>query len=363
MSDGVWEAFLAGAEPGTELRSRWWCGLGSRADDVPAEVLLALLDGDELDFLYRRGLPATVLDAAVVHPSKGVWGRVVDSGALSPRQWDRLLDALAGRGVGAALLGALSEIRDDFAALGERIAVGVARPPGPGAAPPRTPAEIAALADTVPDIPAEDRTEGLWWVGALFHDPDAMRQLAAHPNRWIRRSVARAPQLPADVAARLGRDEDRVVRLFLTESCADAPAETLLDVWSWWPGSFSFPGRPRNHPNFPRDGLRRYADDSRPRVRLLALDDPAAPAALAVRLAADPDPDVRARAAEDPRLPSASALALLDDPNPTVRRAAARHPALPAATLAALLRDPVTAEDAARNPAVPLRVALWMAAC
>ncbi|MFJ9456221.1 hypothetical protein ACIRST_14170 [Kitasatospora sp. NPDC101447] len=98
-------------------------------------------------------------------------------------------------------------------------------------------------------------------------------------------------------------------------------------------------------------------------MRLLALDDPAAPPALAVRLAADPDREVRTRAAEDLRLPSASALTLLDDPDPTVRRVAARHPALPAATLAALLRDPATAEDAARNPAVPMPVALWMAAC
>jgi hypothetical protein len=31
----------------------------------------------------------------------------------------------------------------------------------------------------------------------------------------IRRSVARAPRLPEDVANRLARDEDRVVRLFL----------------------------------------------------------------------------------------------------------------------------------------------------
>ncbi|MFI8456997.1 hypothetical protein [Kitasatospora sp. NPDC085464] len=362
MSDGVWEMFLAGAEPGAELRRKWRSGLGGRPD-APAEVLLALLEGDELHFLYRSGLPAPVLDAAVLHPSRRVWGRVAESGALSPGQWERLLDALAGRGAGGALLALVRELRDDFAARGERTGVGVERPPGPDAVPPRTSAEIAALADTVPEIPAEDRTYALWWVGALFHDPDAMRQLAAHPNRWVRRSVARAPRLPADVAARLGQDEDRVVRLFLTESCADAPAETLLDVWSWWSGSFTFPGRPRNHPNFPREGLRRHADDPRPRVRLLALDDPAAPPALAARLAADPDREVRTRAAEDLRLPSASALTLLDDPDPTVRRVAARHPALPAATLAALLRDPATAEDAARNPAVPMPVALWMAAC
>ncbi|MFJ1758484.1 hypothetical protein [Kitasatospora sp. NPDC088134] len=334
MSDGVWDAF-PGDGAAAELRGRWRTGLGARAD-APAELLLALLDGDRPDFLYRSGLPAPVLDAAVAHPAKGVWGRAAESGALSPEQWERLLAALAGRGAKPALLDGLRELRDEFAARRPRVLVGVARPPSPDAVPPRTSAEIAALADTVPEIPAEDRTYALWWVGALFHDPDAMRQLAAHPNRWVRRSVARAPRLPVDVAARLGRDEDRVVRLFLAESCADAPAETLLDVWTWWSGSFSFPGRPRNHPHFPRDGLLRYADDPRPRVRLLALDDPAAPAALALRFAADPDP--------------------------AVRRVAARHPALPAATLAALLRDPATAEDAARNPAVPLPVALRMAA-
>ncbi|MFJ8444298.1 hypothetical protein [Kitasatospora griseola] len=134
-------------------------------------------------------------------------------------------------------------------------------------------------------------------------------------------------------------------------------------MWNWWPGSFSFPGRPRNHPNFPRDGLRHHAHDPRPRYRLLALDDPAAPTALAVHLAADPDPEVRARAADDPRLPPATVLTLLADPDPTVRQAAVRHPALPATTLAALLGDPASAEDAARNPAVPLSVALRMAAC
>ncbi|WP_344551651.1 hypothetical protein [Kitasatospora saccharophila] len=129
------------------------------------------------------------------------------------------------------------------------------------------------------------------------------------------------------------------MRPFLTESCADAPAETPLDVWGWWSGSFTFPDRPRGHPDFPRAGLRRYTDDPRPRYRLLALDDPGAPtalAALAVRLAADPDPAVRARAAGDPPLPSAATVTLL--------------------------RAPGSAADAARNPALPLPVVLRMAA-
>jgi hypothetical protein len=42
--------------------------------------------------------------------------------------------------------------------------------------------------------------------------------------------------------------------------------EVLLEVAAWWDGSLSFPGRPRNHPNFPRDGLLRFAAESNPRT-------------------------------------------------------------------------------------------------
>ncbi|WP_328827423.1 hypothetical protein [Streptomyces sp. NBC_00252] len=130
----------------------------------------------------------------------------------------------------------------------------------------------------------------------------------------IRRSVARAVHLPPDVVQLPAHDEDRVVRLFLAESCDDAPADLLLDVWTWWPGSLSFPGRPRNHPNFPRDGLLRLADDPEPRLRLLALDDPASDADLVERFSRDPDSEVRGRAAEDPRLSPEAAVGPAQDP-------------------------------------------------
>ncbi|WP_420075673.1 hypothetical protein ACOAKG_00005 [Streptomyces sp. JL3001] len=61
------------------------------------------------------------------------------------------------------------------------------------------------------------------WVEDLHGDADAMRRLAASCHPLIRRSVARAPHLPPDVVARLAQDEDRVVRLFLAESCENAP--------------------------------------------------------------------------------------------------------------------------------------------
>ncbi|NNN33935.1 PE-PGRS family protein [Streptomyces sp. S3(2020)] len=195
------------------------------------------------------------------------------------------------------------------------------------------------------------------WVVALHEDEDAMRRLATSSHPLVRRSVARARRLPPDVVARLARDEDRVVQLFLAESCDDAPADMLLAVWRWWTGSLSTPDRPRGHPNFPRHGLLRYADDPSPRMRQLALDDPKSTPELVERLSRDPDEEVRYRAATDPRLSAAAAARLLEDPHEHIRHAAALHPRLPARLLVLLLRTGTgNAETAARNPALPAEV-------
>ncbi|MFD6277153.1 hypothetical protein ACFWFI_16475 [Streptomyces sp. NPDC060209] len=191
---------------------------------------------------------------------------------------------------------------------------------------------------------------------ALHHDPGAMRRLAASTHPLISRSVARARHLPPDVIERLARDEDRVVQLFLAESCDDAPADMLLRVWQWWTGSLSTPDRPYGHPNFPRRDLLRYADDANPRIRQLALDDPESTAGMVERFSRDNDGEVRDRAVADPRLTPSSAVRLLDDPHERVRHKAARHPGLPARVLIRLLLDTDTAQAAARNPALPISV-------
>ncbi|MFF3981302.1 PE-PGRS family protein [Streptomyces sp. NPDC001828] len=201
----------------------------------------------------------------------------------------------------------------------------------------------------------------LSWVHALHGDPEAMRRLAASPHPLVRRSVARARRLPPDVVDRLAHDDDRVVHLFLAESCDDAPPWMLLQVWHWWNGSLSFVGRPRSHPNFPRTGLLRYAGAANPRLRQLALDDPESSPELVERLTLDPHHEVRLRAASDPRLSRLGAVRLLDDPDRSVRRAAARCPLLPAHVLVALLRDHHTAGEAAQNTAIPPGVIRWMA--
>ncbi|MEU2184320.1 PE-PGRS family protein [Streptomyces thermolilacinus] len=204
------------------------------------------------------------------------------------------------------------------------------------------------------DARATRRT--LPWVAALHDDPDAMRRCAASAHPLLRGSAARARRLPPDVAERLARDEDRVVRLFLAESCDDAPADLLLEVWRWWDGSFSHPDRPRGHPNFPRTDLLRYTDDPSPRMRRLAPDDPESTPELVERLSRDPAAEVRCRAAEDPRLSPATAVRLLDDVHARVRAAAARNPNLPARTLVRVLRDRTTLRDAATNPGLPVRI-------
>lgn len=349
---GVWSALADGFRPNRRVAKGWLTGLGlNRA--APVDVLVSLLDVGEVYFLYRADLPAGVLDAAVAHPSRRVWLMAAESGNLSRDQWDRLLAATAGRAI-RELLAEMAEQQDGSRRSGAR--VGVDPAPSPESRPPATPAEIAAMADTVPDITADHRSYALWWVAALHDDPAAMRQLASSAKLLIRRSVARAVHLPPDVVDLLARDEDRVVRLFLTESCDDAPGDLLLDVWTWWPGSFSFPGRPRNHRNFPRDGLLRFADDPQPRLRLLALDDPASGADLVERFSRDPDSDVRGRAAEDRRLSPDSAVRLAQDAVGEVHRPARRNPALPPTSLVSLLLDEHSAGEAAENPALPVAV-------
>ncbi|MFE9426898.1 hypothetical protein ACFYNO_28485 [Kitasatospora sp. NPDC006697] len=349
-----WEGLFEGELSALAVQG-WLMGLGyNRA--APAQVLTALFDVGRADFLMRRTeLPEGVMDAAAVHPLKKVWGSAVDSCRLTEEQWERLLTA---RGRPAQLVELAEEQR---AARGRPPGVrGVEQPPSPEARPPATAEELAALVADVPEIDSRDHTRALWWVAALFDDPEAMRLLAASSKTWVRRSVARAPHLPRDVAELLGHDEDRTVRLFLTESCEDAPAETLLEVWSWWQGSLSFPDRPRGHPNFPRDGLLRFAEDPRPRMRELALDDPESTPELVERFARDPAVEVRLRAAGDPRLSPATAVRLLEDEEESVRRRARMNPALPVEVLVAQLRGPQSARAAVENPAIPVEVMTQM---
>ncbi|MEU5985962.1 PE-PGRS family protein [Streptomyces sp. NPDC047434] len=319
----VREALLADPDPGVRTAARL-----RRHEDVPMDPAAFEDLAPGLDAVGRCRFAPGVADRLAAHDDPSVRRAL----AANPHLTDELLDRLAA---------------DEDESVRRTVSV------RPGLTEERRAACVATL-----DLDGMRRD--VPWVAALHGDPGAMRRIAASCHPLLRGTVARARNLPPDVVARLARDEDRVVRLFLAESCDDAPADMLLEVWHWWDGSLSSPGRPRTHPNFPRTGLLRYAGDPNPRLRRLALDDPVSTPELVERLSRDEAAEVRCRAAEDPRLSPASAVRLLDDGSEAVRCAAARHPALPARVLVRLLRDHTTAPWAAANPALPEAVMHWM---
>ncbi|WP_328868822.1 hypothetical protein OHT76_01320 [Streptomyces sp. NBC_00287] len=349
----AWARLVQATEVSRRVGLSWLYQLGfNRA--APVELLVKLLDAGETGFLHREDLPDRVMDAAVVHGTRRVRGSVAEICRLSPAQWERLIAASPE----PDLREQLTELAEEQLAA-RRLSYGgrgVGRAPHPDAVLPTTPDEIAAMASDVPDIDPEGLTMALWWVGALHGNADAMRQLASSAKLLVRRSVARAPRLPADVVATLARDEDRVVRLFLAESCDNAPPEMLLEVAGWWDGSLSFPGRPRSHPNFPRNGLLRFAADPNPRLRALTLDDPASTTALVEQFSHDPHEIVRRAAAADRRLAPEDTVRLAADADLGVRRRALMNPVMPPDELVARLLDPQSAENAVRNPGIPVHV-------
>lgn len=178
-----------------------------------------------------------------------------------------------------------------------------------------------------------DGLRPLGWVLALDGGSDALRACAASAHRWLRRSAAVHPELPADLVERLAADEDFVVRLMICEYQPDAPAEALLRTVLEWDGYSSHDML--RMPQFPRKGLARYADHADPGLRRLAVHDPDAGPELIERLSHDEALRVRNAAASDPRLTGARIEELLRQPD-TAWRAAA-NPGLSVADMHRLL--------------------------
>jgi len=223
--------------------------------------------------------------------------------------------------------------------------------------------DVRYLVSVRPDLTEEERSRipiefdprarcnPLPWVRELEDDAEAMRRCAASSHVMLRRSAACSKNLPADVVDLLARDEDWVVRLFLAERCAQAPPDVLLEMVRSWNGYSA--AEMVKHPNFPRQGTLRHADDPDPNVRGLALLDPQASPELVERFSRDPDSGVRWQALRDQRLSTASVIRLLDDPHQGVRNQAAADPRPPSRVLARLLRSTDTADRAAANPSIP----------
>ncbi|MCP2309100.1 hypothetical protein [Kitasatospora paracochleata] len=153
----------------------------------------------------------------------------------------------------------------------------------------------AAIAIPSPDGPHPV----LAWVAARHGDPVRMRALAGSAHPLVRRSVAAAPELPAEVAAALAEDPDPLVRIALAESCDRAPHGLLVELFAAGPEYDGLAGRP----GFALAGLAGLAGDPQARRRLAALHDPLIASERVARLTGDPDPAVADAAVRHPRLP------------------------------------------------------------
>ncbi|GAA2070896.1 LRV domain-containing protein [Actinomadura alba] len=173
----------------------------------------------------------------------------------------------------------------------------------------------------------------LIWVRELCDDQRAMRECAesAHPS--LRRSAACCPHLPPDLVERLAADEDFVVRLFLAENHPEPPGALLLRTVLEFEGYTQ--GMMLDNPNFPREGLRRFADSPHPDERRLVPLDLGTPAEEIERLSHDNDRRVRQAMARDPRLSTGRLLELLAEKE--TAEAAAGNPALPITVMKQIL--------------------------
>lgn len=159
VDDDVWAVLDTVFRPSKRVAEGWLWGLGfNRA--APARVLLDILTAGRADFLFREDLPAGIVDAAVVHPSRRVRGIVMEARAaeLSAEQWERLLAATSESGLRQVMAEEAAHAARNrrFPSFGR----GVAPAPHPDARPPATPAEIADMASTIPEIDTDGRTTG-----------------------------------------------------------------------------------------------------------------------------------------------------------------------------------------------------------
>ncbi|MET8307144.1 hypothetical protein [Micromonospora sp. NPDC005173] len=171
-------------------------------------------------------------------------------------------------------------------------------------------ADVRCRSIPYPDDASPQLTEALCWARSV--------------NPLLRRRAARNAELPVETVTILADDSDLGVRVLLAQHHPAAPPALLLRCFL----EYHCCGRDRlsELPQFPTEGLARFADDPDPAVRRLVALDPHANPELVDRLSTDPDA--------------------------TVRQAMATSPGLSAPRIAALLNDPELAEAAAANPAL-----------
>ncbi|WP_394437082.1 hypothetical protein [Streptomyces sp. SGAir0957] len=259
-----------------------WCALS------PALVERCFADGAERALARNRHAPASALARLARHPDASVRGLVTTRPDLGPDLVAELRTDPDDHVRTRARLNPFSRTWTEYDMIHRVVGHG--------------PDCTCPITEVVPRPSAD------WFAACAAATEPVLRRIAAS---WC--------GLPAELAARLARDEDEEVRIRLACHHPLAPPHLLLDV---------FLTRPDHRPH------------------LLTL--PAFPRTGTSRLIDHPDPQVRALAAADPALPHPP----VDDPDASVRRAAATNPGLTPEALETLLADPHSAEAAASNPSL-----------
>ncbi|MFC8721704.1 hypothetical protein [Kitasatospora sp. NPDC057198] len=244
---------------------------------------------------------------------------------------------------------------------------------------PLSPAEFAALGEE----------EGLGAVRARGADGGLARQLAAHPDVWVRRRLAGQPlPLPPEVLAVLAGDPDEDVRAEVAAR-ADTPEQVRAGACAGLP-----PDRPYWYPEWVGDlhddpaAMRRLAGSASVAVRRAVARARTLPPDVLALLLRDPRSEVRAEIAVHNAAAPAELLleaartwtrpgavldrpdfpyhrlraAWADDPEPTVRRLALYAPDCTPETVERLADDPDplvharAAADPRLSPATVLRL-------
>ncbi|MFJ1706936.1 hypothetical protein [Kitasatospora sp. NPDC088346] len=304
--------------------------------DRPMALQLALLTDPAPEVraaatkAQHPGVPPEYRERCLADPA--VQANVARRLPLTPDQFDRLLTtgdeavlhAVAGNPYLTADLVAQLEDSEDPAV---RVAVAYSRH-----ATAETRDRLLALVEAEDAAGGEDAALALHWSP---HEPGRLRDapLAERltyldcPHAVFRRVLAAGRDLPDEAWQRLDDDPDVSVRRAAARR-PDTPSQVLLRLVRDHGEVFHVRPLLVDHPNFPRQALRGFADGPDPRVRVLALEDPGLPVSELRRFAACEESFLRAGAARQPNVASDLLEQLLVDPEPKVADDAAANPVL-----------------------------------
>ncbi|MFD3944021.1 hypothetical protein [Streptomyces sp. NPDC058579] len=178
-------------------------------------------------------------------------------------------------------------------------------------------------------------------------------RLAAHPDAFVRKALARNPSIGESLLLRLADDPDLIVRLAVSENPAVPLARLTADA-----GRRRLPREPLPRILAATDAeLANLAASRVAQVRALVAARPDLPPALADRLAADADLGVVRRVAPHPGLTEDRLTDLVERHGQPVYGAVAGNPGCTGALLRRMARDAGPARKAVRpiaaHPALP----------